>query len=80
MKNAEYYKTVIKLITQDIIDKYDLKKKKNDGYIYVRYEKVIYSMVQSGIIPYETLQEIPNPTDMQRKESIKASGHTKKGK
>ena len=39
MKKGEYYKISIKLIYQEIIDKYDLDNKQIYGYIYVRVEK-----------------------------------------
>ena len=38
MYNKDYYKTAINLIPQDIVDKYDLIEKKNNGYTYVRVE------------------------------------------
>ena len=50
MNKAEYYKIALKLIPQEIIDKYDLINKKIYGYIYVRVEKGLYGLVQSGII------------------------------
>ena len=39
MKEAKYYKISIKLIPQEIIDKYDLKNKQIYGYIYIRAER-----------------------------------------
>ena len=39
MKKAKYYRIEIKLITQEIIEKYYLIKKQSDGYIYVRVKK-----------------------------------------
>ena len=51
-KKAEYYNIEIKLIPQDIIDKYDLNNKQRYGYIYIRYKKGMYGLVQSGIIAH----------------------------
>ena len=36
-KKNEYYNISIKIISQEIIYKYDLNNKQNDGYIYVRF-------------------------------------------
>ena len=60
MKKNEYYKITIKLIPQEIIDKCDLKKR-SDGYMYVRYEKGMYDLVQEGIIYHEALKEHHKP-------------------
>ena len=43
------------------MDKYDLLNKQNDGYIYVRIEKGMYGMVQSGIIAHDELKEHLKP-------------------
>ena len=56
MKKGEYYKISIKLIYQEIIDKYDLDNKQIYGYIYVRVEKWLYGMVQSRIISQKALK------------------------
>ena len=56
MKIKEQDKISIKLIPQDIIDKYDLNNKQIYGYIYVRVKKWIYGLVQSGIIAHEALK------------------------
>ena len=45
MKKAKYYKIVLKLIPQEIIDKCDLINKQRDGYIYVRVKKGMYILV-----------------------------------
>ena len=57
MYNKDYYKTAINLIPQDIVDKYDLIEKKNNGYAYVRVENWMYGLVQSGIIANMELKE-----------------------
>ena len=57
MNNAEYIKIDIKIIPQDIIDKYDLLSNQYDRYIHVRIEKGMYGLVQAGIIAYEALKD-----------------------
>ena len=39
MKKSKYYKIAIKIIPQEIIDKFDMQNKQSDGYIYVRVKK-----------------------------------------
>ena len=63
MKKANYQKIAIKLIPQEIIDKYDLNNKQIDGYIYVRVEKGMYGLVQSGIIAHEEIKGCLKPYD-----------------
>ena len=55
-KKAVYYKTALKIIPQDIIDKCDLINKKIDGYIYIRVKKRMYGLVQAVIIARESLK------------------------
>ena len=57
MKKSKYYKTAIKLIPQEIIDKYELNNKQSNGYIYTRVKKRIYELVKAGIIAHEALKE-----------------------
>ena len=61
MKKSEYLKIALKIIPQEIIDKYDLLNKQCDGYIYVRIEKGIYGLMQAGIIAHESLKEHLKP-------------------
>ena len=61
MNNKEYYKIFINLIPLEIIDKYNLLENKIDGYLYVRVVKVIYCLVQAGIIAHEELKENIRP-------------------
>ena len=61
MKKAKYYKIALKIIPQEIIDKYDLINKQNDGYIYVRVKKRMYGLVQAEIIAHEALKEHLKP-------------------
>ena len=56
MKNNKYYRIFIKLIPQEIVEKYDLNRKKFDSYIYVRFEKGMYGQIQAGIIANEVLK------------------------
>ena len=57
MKKAEYFKIALKLIPQDITDKYDLIGKQRNGYIYVRVENVMYGLVRAGIIAQKSFKE-----------------------
>ena len=61
MKKLEYLNIVLKIIPQEIIDKYDLLNNQCYGYIYVRIEKVMYGLVQSGIISHDSLKEHLKP-------------------
>ena len=61
MKTAEFYRTAIKTIPQEIIDKYDLNNKQSDGYTYIVFEKLIYVLVQAEIISHEALKEHLKP-------------------
>ena len=61
MKKSKYYKIALKLIPQEIIDKYYLINKQINGYIYDRVKKGIYGLVQSGIIAHEELKEHLKP-------------------
>ena len=60
-KKEEYYKTAVKIIPQYIIDKHDLNNNQSDGYIYVRVRKVMYALVQTGIISHKVLKEHLKP-------------------
>ena len=57
MKMAAYLKMEIKIIPQEIIDKYDLLNKQYDGFLYVRIEKGMYGLVQAGIIAHQAITE-----------------------
>ena len=61
MNKNEYYNIAIKLIPQEIIDKYDRKNKQSDGYIYFRFEQVMYVLLQTGIIAHEYPKENLKP-------------------
>ena len=56
MINNEYYKIAIKLIPQEVVDIYELNNKQIDSYIYVKVKKIIYGLVQAGIIVHEALK------------------------
>ena len=62
-KKDEYYRIATKTIPQEIIDKYDLNNKQSDEYIYVRFAKGMYCLVQVGIIYHESLKEHLKPYD-----------------
>ena len=53
---AEYIKIAHMIISQEIIDTYDLLIKQCDGYIYVIIDKVMYGLVQAGIIAHDALK------------------------
>ena len=61
MNKAQYLKIAIKIIPQEIIDKYDLLNKQCDRYIYVRIEKVMCGLVQANIISHDALKEHLKP-------------------
>ena len=52
---------MIKIIPPEIIYKYDPNNKQIDGYIYVIVKKVMYGMVQAGIIGHEALNKHLKP-------------------
>ena len=59
MNKAQYLKIALNILPQDIIDTYDLLRKKCNGYIYVRIEKGMYGLAQAGKIAHDTLKETP---------------------
>ena len=61
MKKTKYYKIALKIIPQEIIEKYDLSNNQCDGCLYIRIEKGIYGLVQAGIIAHEALKEHLQP-------------------
>ena len=61
MNKAKYYKIKMKINPKDIIDKYDLNNKQENEYIYIRVEKVMHGLVQSGIIAHKELKEHLKP-------------------
>ena len=61
MNKSEYYKIEIKLIPQEIIDKYELNTKQIYGYIYVRAKTIMYGLVQAGIIGHKVIKENIKP-------------------
>ena len=61
IKKSEYLKIAIKIIPQEIIEKYDLLNKQCDGYIYVRTKKGIYGLVQAGIISHDAPKDHLKP-------------------
>ena len=76
-KENEYLKISINLIPQELIDKYDPKKKQIDDYMYVIVEKNIYCLLQAGIIAYNLLRKTSKPMATHHRISHKDSGHTK---
>ena len=48
----EYYNIAISLIPKDVINKYNLKDKQTNGFIYVRMENGMYGLFHAVIIPH----------------------------
>ena len=61
MSKHEFYKISISLIPQAVIDEYDLMDKQINGFLYVRLEKVMYGIVQAGIIAHTALKRHLQP-------------------
>ena len=57
MVKHEYYSISISLITQEVIDEYNLMDKKTNGLLYVRAEKGMYWLVQALIIAHMAINE-----------------------
>ena len=56
-----YYRIDLSLIPKDIIEKYNLMDKKINGFIYVRVEKGLYGLFQSGTIAHTALKKHLRP-------------------
>ena len=56
MKRPEYMRLPIKIIPQEIVDKYDLRKLEDNGWVYVKIIRGMYSLPQAGILANEQLQ------------------------
>ena len=56
----EYMRMHISEILQEIIDKYNLLEKVDDGLIYFRIKKVIYRLKQAGLLTNKILAKILN--------------------
>ena len=57
MAKNEYYNIAIILIPQGVIDEYNLMEKQINGFLYVRVEKGMIGIVQTGIIAHTALKE-----------------------
>jgi len=57
MKRPEYMKIPLKIIPQEIIDKYDLEAIAVDGWVYCKITKGMYGLPHAGLIAYELLKE-----------------------
>ena len=56
LPDPEFMRIMLKIIPQEIIDSYNLTTLvDNQGWIYMRVEKVVYSIKQSGIIANQEL-------------------------
>ena len=56
MERYEYMKIPIKIIPQDIIDRYNLMDKVYNEYVYVEIRKGMYGLPQAGKIANDELQ------------------------
>ena len=61
MNKVKYYKIALKIIPQEIKNKYDIINKQINAYIYARVKKRIYGLFQAGIIAHESLKEHLKP-------------------
>ena len=50
MSRPEYMRLPIKIIPKEIIDKYDLESKVEDGWVYVKIVKGMYGLPQAGFL------------------------------
>lgn len=57
MKEFEYMKFPIKIIPQEIIDKYKLEDIVHKGYVYIKIWKGMYGLPQAGWIANDLLKE-----------------------
>ena len=57
MERPEYMRLPIKIIPQEIIDKYDLEKKVEDGWVYVKILKGMYGLPQAGLLANNLLSK-----------------------
>ena len=55
MDRSEYIMIQISMIPQKIVDKYNLKEKYHNGYIFARVTKEIHGLPQAGRIPNDTI-------------------------
>ena len=53
----EYMKVKLDTIPQEIIDKYDLKDKESNGYIYMEIRKGMYGLKQAGVLANQHLEK-----------------------
>jgi len=50
MERPEYMCLPLKIIPKEIIDKYDLESKVEDGWVYVEIIKGMYGLPQAGLL------------------------------
>ena len=61
MVKHEYDKISISLIPQEVIDEYNFMDKKINGFLYVKVDKGMDRLVQSGIIAHTAIKEYLRP-------------------
>ena len=61
MNRSEYIMIQISIITQEFLDKYNLKDKALNGYIFTWVNKGIYGILQEGRIAHDTLVQHLGP-------------------
>ena len=55
LPRPEYMRLPLKIIPQEIIDKYNLEELAVDGWIYARVDMTIYGLPQSGKLSHDQL-------------------------
>ena len=61
MDRSEYIMAHISMISQEFVDKYNLKDKVHNGYTFARVTKGIYILPQTGQIAYDALVQHLEP-------------------
>lgn len=57
LTKPEYMRMPMKLMPEEIVNKYNLKKIEHDGWVYVKISKGMYGVSQVGKIAIEMLQK-----------------------
>jgi hypothetical protein len=50
LDRPDYMRLALNIVPQEIIDKYNLLDKANNGYVYIRIDKGVYGLLQAGIL------------------------------
>ena len=63
LNQYEYMKIPLSLFPEHTGDEYGLRKKANDGFVYVEIRKAIYGLPQAGILANKLLKKQLKPHD-----------------